>query len=83
MEESAAPSAHGAEVVLARCAGSDLRGLERELGVEAGDVVSLCRRSIDLLRQMAKAAAGKDLWSLASKKPCTPSDRGVVRVHLA
>lgn len=83
VEESAAPSAWRAEVVSRWCAGSDLRGLERELGVEAGDVVSLCRRSIDLLRQMAKAAAGKDLLVARLQEALHAVDRGVVRVHLA
>lgn len=83
VEEWAPPSSWRAEVVTRWCAGSDLAELGRTLGAEPGDVVALCRQSLDLLRQMAKAAVGNDRLVARLEETIKRVDRGIVRVHFA
>lgn len=82
-EEEVRPSSWRAAVVARWCAGSGLGEIERELGAEPGDVVSLCRQSIDLLLQMARAAEKKGTISSRLKEAALRIDRGVVRVQIS
>ncbi len=75
------PSSWRAAVVARWCSGWGLGELQRELGAEPGDVVTLCRQSIDLLSQMARAAAQKERVSARLREAAATIDRGVVRVQ--
>lgn len=82
VDESPSPSSWRAEVVSRWCAGSGLGEIQRELGADPGDVVSLCRQSIDLLRQMAKGASDKERLAARLHEAAQAIDRGVVKVRL-
>jgi superfamily II RNA helicase len=50
--------------------------------MQAGDMVTLCRQVIDLLRQMANARMDNNAVYELTQKCISAIDRDVVQVHL-
>lgn len=64
-------------------AGEGMVDLQRTFGLDPGDVVSVCRQTIDLLRQIQRAAAGRPALESLTDEVIRRIDRDVVKVDLS
>ena len=68
------------EMVYRWCEGAPARELVKRLRVDGGDLVSACRRSIDLLRQIERAAEERPRLRARAREAIERMDRDVVKV---